>query len=139
MARNQDITHSGKIVDITPEFITVEILSESACASCHAAGLCGISEAKTKAVQVPATLDGWQIGEEVDVCLRRSMGHKAVWIAYVIPLLVVMAVLLGLLAAGVAEVSAGLAAIAAAALYYLVVYLFRDALRKEYSFYIKKK
>ena len=135
----KEISHSGRIVEITPSFTTVEILSESACSTCHAAGLCGVSESKTKAVQVPTTLGGWSVGQEVDVVLKRSMGHKAVWIAYVGPLLVLVAVMLAGLGLGLSEPLAGLLGIGAVAVYYLVVWLLRDSLRKEYTFYIKEK
>ena len=66
------------------------------------------------------------------------MGFKAVWLAYAIPLVVLLGVLLGLNAAGVPELASGLAAIAAVGVYYLVLWLFRDKLRNEYSFYIKE-
>ncbi len=139
MADPREISHEGRIVEINPSFTTVEIVSSSACSSCHAAGLCGISESKTKAIQVPTTLGNWEVGQTVDVILKRSMGHKAVWIAYVIPLLVLLAVLLLLLKAGASEPVSGLGGIAAVALYYFVIWLLRDSLRKDYSFYIKAK
>ena len=65
------------------------------------------------------------------------MGHKAVWLAYFIPLLLLLAVILGLMGLGLAEVPAGLAGLAAVALYYLLLYLFRDRLKNEYIFTIK--
>ena len=133
-----DISHTGKIVEIDPDFITVEIVAESACATCHAAGLCGTADATHKAITVPATVGPWEVGQEVRVQLKRSMGFKAVWLAYAIPLLVLLAVLLGLNALGVPELESGLAAIGATALYYLVLWLFRDRLKNEYSFYIKE-
>ena len=77
------------------------------------------------------------MGDEVDVVLRASMGHKAVWLAYVVPLLVLVAALLGTLAAGGSELLAGLAAIGAVGLYYGVIWLLRDRLRKDYIFNIK--
>lgn len=134
----KDIRHSGRIVAINPDFITVEIVSESACASCHAQSLCGMSDSKRKLVDVPATLDDWHIGEEVNVVLRRTMGFKAVWVAYVIPLIVMMAVLMVLVTLGVSELVSGLSAITSVGVYYLGVYLLRDTLRKDYSFYINK-
>lgn len=51
-----EISHTGKIVEITPDSITVEIVAESACASCHAAGLCHTADAAHKLITVPATL-----------------------------------------------------------------------------------
>lgn len=134
-----EISHIGKIVAIDADFITVEIVAESACATCHAAGMCGTADATHKAITVPATVGNWAVGQEVQVLLRRSMGFKAVWLAYAIPLAVLLAVLLGLNAAGVDELASGLVAIGAVALYYLVLLLFRDKLRNEYSFYIKEK
>ena len=134
-----EISHIGKIVAIDADFITVEIVAESACASCHAASLCGTADATHKAITVPATVGNWAVGQEVQVLLKRSMGFKAVWLAYAIPLAVLLAVLLGLNAAGVGELASGLVAIGAVALYYLVLLLFRDKLRNEYSFYIKEK
>lgn len=134
-----EISHIGKIVDIAPDFITVEIVAESACATCHAAGLCGTADATHKAISVPATVGDWKVGQEVQVLLKRSMGFKAVWLAYAIPLVVLMAVLLGLNSAGVGDLASGLAAIGAVGVYYLFLLLFRDRLRNEYSFYIKEK
>lgn len=134
-----EISHIGKIVAIDADFITVEIVAESACATCHAAGMCGTADATHKAITVPANVGNWAVGQEVQVLLKRSMGFKAVWLAYAIPLAVLLAVLLGLNAAGVGELASGLVAIGAVALYYLVLLLFRDKLRNEYSFYIKEK
>jgi sigma-E factor negative regulatory protein RseC len=101
--------------------------------------MCGTADATHKAITVPATMGNWAVGQEVQVLLKRSMGFKAVWLAYAIPLAVLLAVLLGLNAAGVGELASGLVAIGAVALYYLVLLLFRDKLRNEYSFYIKEK
>lgn len=134
-----DISHSGKITEITPQYITVEMISASACSSCHAAPMCSLSESKVKTVQVPFDFRDWSIGEEVEVCMKKSMGYKAVWISYVIPLILLFSVLLGVSKAGVPELFSGLAAIAAVALYYLVIFLFRNRLRNEYTFYINKK
>lgn len=134
-----DISHSGKITEITPQFITVEIVSSSACSSCHAASVCSLSESTVKTVQVPFDFRDWSIGEDVEVCLKKTMGYKAVWISYVVPLILLFAVLMGLSSAGVEELYSGLAAIASVALYYFVIYLFRNRLRNEYIFYINKK
>ena len=81
--------------------------------------------------------DNYTVGQEVSVVLRATMGHKAVWLAYVVPLLVMVAALLGILSAGGSELAAGLGAIGAVAAYYAVIWLLRDRLRKEYVFNIK--
>ena len=47
MAKNE-ISHKGVIKSVTPELTTVEIVSTSACAECHAKGMCGMAESKVK-------------------------------------------------------------------------------------------
>ncbi|MCQ2182924.1 MAG: SoxR reducing system RseC family protein [Bacteroidales bacterium] len=138
-SNNTTITHKGRIIDITPEITTVEIISESACGSCHAKNLCSLSESKTKNIKVPTRgWDQFQPGDEVDVVLKASMGLKAVWIGYVIPLFVLVAVLLILLQTGRTELFSGLAAIVAVAVYYLAIWIFRGKLQNEITFSIKK-
>ena len=138
MSSVSEISHRGRIVSVTPEVTTVQIVSESACAACHAKGLCSLGDAAHKEVELPTRgWDNYQVGDEVSVVLRASMGHKAVWLAYVIPLLVMVAALLGTLAAGGSELLAGGVAIAAVALWYGVVWLLRDRLRNEYIFTLK--
>ena len=128
------------IVGITPEYTTVEIIAQSACAACHARGMCGVADESQKIIMVPTDpYAGYKVGDEVFVMLKRSMGMKAVWISYVIPLLILMILILSLSSVTVHEVYAGLAAIGGVALYYLVIYLFRDKLAKDFVFYIKEK
>ena len=134
----EQVMHTGQVVSMTPKTTTVQIVSHSACSECHAAGLCGLSEFTEKAVEVPTDpYATYGVGDEVQVVLKASMGFKAVWIAYFLPLVVLLAVALGLIALGVPEVVAGLAGIGAVALYYLGVWLLRDRLRNEYVFTIQ--
>ncbi len=135
---DEQIAHSGRITEITPSEITVEIISESACSSCHAASLCGMAEIKRKQVTLPA-VPGYEPGEEVWVNLKRTMGFKAVWIAYVLPLLILVTDILVCSAAGAGEIFSGLSALGCVGIYYLIIYLLRGKLKNEYTFYLKKK
>ena len=140
MSAKNEISHTGTIIGITPEYTTVEIIAQSACAACHARGMCGMADESQKIIMVPTDpYAGYKVGDEVFVMLKRSMGMKAVWISYVIPLLILMILILSLSSVTVHEVYAGLAAIGGVALYYLVIYLFRDKLAKDFVFYIKEK
>ena len=137
MSKNE-ISHKGVIKSITPELTTVEILSTSACAECHAKGMCGMSESKVKEISVPTDpYSVHEVGDEVQVMLKKSMGLKAVWISYVIPLFILMILILSLSSVNVHEAYVGLGAIAGVALYYLVIYLFRSRLANDFVFYIK--
>ncbi|MBO7644567.1 MAG: SoxR reducing system RseC family protein [Bacteroidales bacterium] len=134
----EEITHKGRIVAIDPEITTIEIISEAACAACHAKGLCSLGEQQVKQVQVRTS--AWtprQVGDEVEVVLKKSMGYKAVFIAYGLPLVVLFVALMLLNALGVGELYAGLGAIGAVILCYFVLFLFRNKISKDYSFFLK--
>ena len=134
----EQITHKGRIVAIDPDITTIEIIAESACASCHAKGLCGLGEEKVKQIQVRTS--AWtprQVGDEVEVVLKKSMGYKAVFIAYGLSLVVLFAALMLLGALGVGELWAGLGALGAVAVCYFVLFLFRNKISKDYSFFLK--
>ena len=66
-----------------------------------------------------------------------TMGLKAVWISYVIPLAILMILILSLSSVIGNELLLGLVAIAGVALYYFFIWLFRDKLSNEFVFYIK--
>lgn len=138
MAR-EAVSHIGRVIAVTPSVTTVSIAASSACGTCHAAGLCGMGAYTEKAIEVPTDLrHPCAVGDEVEVVLEASMGLKAVWISYVVPLLVLLAVILVLAGIGAGEVVTGLAAIGAVGLYYFGVWLLRDRLRDEYVFTIKR-
>lgn len=134
----KEIYHDGKIIEITPEFTSVEIISSSACSQCHAKGLCGFSEEESKVVMVPTSpYTERKVGDTVTLALKQTMGLKAVWISYVIPLIILMILVLSLSSVIDNEVWTGLMAIGGVALYYLVIWLLRDKLKNEFVFYIK--
>lgn len=134
----KEIYHDGKIIEVTPEFTSVEIISSSACSQCHAKGLCGFSEEESKVVMVPTSpYTERKVGDTVTLALKQTMGLKAVWISYVIPLIILMILVLSLSSVIDNEVWTGLTAIGGVALYYLVIWLLRDKLKNEFVFYIK--
>ena len=133
-----EVSHKGRVLSITPEVTTVAIEQHSACSECHAAGLCTLSDVVEKAVEVPTRpFAAYNVGDEVEIVLKASMGFKAVWLAYFIPLVVLLAVILLLAWLGVGEVVAGLSGIVAVGVYYFFLWLFREKLRNEYTFTIK--
>ena len=78
-----------------------------------------------------------KVGDEVEVMTKMSMGLKAVWISYVVPLAVLMILILTLSTVLESQVVCGLSAIGGVALYYFVIWLLRDRLQNEFTFYIR--
>ena len=133
-----NITHKAKVIEMTPDFTTVEILVNSACSECHAKGLCGMSETQEKVISLPTDpYASYNVGYEVVLCTKMSMGMKAVWISYVIPLIILMILILSLSAVFDSEVVTGLASVGGVAVYYLMIWLLRDRLNNEFVFFIK--
>ncbi len=132
------ISHKGKVISSGQGIISVEIVSESACSACHAAGLCGMSESRKKIVEVPAVRGkDYSVGQAVEVCLAPKTGLKAVLLSYAIPAMILLILILSLPLIGLGELAGGLLAVAGVALYYLILYLFKGRLAGEYEFYIR--
>ena len=138
MAKKNEIKHTGRIIEIDQDYTTVEIVVSSACSACHAKTLCGMSEDKEKVIMVQTDpYASHKVGDEVEVMTKMSMGLKAVWISYVIPLAVLMILILTLSNVLESQAVCGLSAIGGVALYYFVIWLMRDRLQSEFTFYIK--
>lgn len=134
-----EVSHKGMVVSVGKGSVSVRIVSESACSSCHAAGLCGAAESRKKIVEVPLYgAQTYSIGQEVEVCLARKMGLKAVLLSYVIPLMILLILVLSLSSIGLGELASGLVSIGGIAVYYLILYLCRNRLAEGYVFYIRK-
>ena len=134
------VSHKGVVIGSDKDIIRVEIVSESACASCHVSGLCGIAESKKKVIEVPARgNEGYAVGQEVEVCLARRAGMKAVLFSYLLPVLLLLILILSLPKIGFGELATGALSLLGVAGYYFVLFLCRDRLAGGYEFYIRKR
>ncbi len=136
------IVHEGKIVEMDKESISVEIVNKSACAACHAKGVCGASDEQVRTIVLPQTLAtataGYQVGDSVKLVLSASLGMKAVILAYGLPLLVLLVAILVFSALKLEQLYVGLFSLAAVAVYYIIFAIFRDKLDKEFVFHIEQ-
>ena len=134
------IEHSGVVERTERDTVYVRITSRSACGTCKARQACGLAEAQDKIVAVATPEAGqYAVGGEVMVGVRRSAGVRAVGLAYVGALAVLLAVLAGTIAvAGWSEGAGALAAIAGVGVYYFVLWLFRRKIEHTIQFTITK-
>lgn len=137
--KSKEIQHEGIICAIHENKISVSIIQKGACVSCSVKSACSMSENIDKEVDIYnfENLD-WKIGEKVNVCMERSMGSKAVLIAYIFPIVVLLITLITTLQLTADEVSAGIAGIMSVALYFSVIYLLRNRLNNTFKFTLKK-
>jgi sigma-E factor negative regulatory protein RseC len=132
------IDHAGVIDSIEGDRAHVRIMSESACASCHAKGACSAADQEEKYIDVPLHGTQYQTGEPVRVEVSRNLGMKAVALGYVYPFLLLMAVLIALLSMGVPELRAGILALFSLFPYYLLLFLLRKRIDSTFTFSLKK-
>ena len=133
------IEHKGTVVSVTDEHILVEVINQSACAGCKAKSFCSLSGQSEKIISIPNQPDTvWHTGEEVMVEIKESLGFKALFLMYILPLLFLLIPLLTLPHFGVSELFTGLSALFAPILCYFFVWLFRRRIEKEVIFAAKK-
>ena len=143
------IKHDGIVIAVNGDgTVRVRIVQTSACASCKAKAMCASAESKEK--EILAIGDGLlAIGDEAEVMVQQKIGWKAVLLAYILPFVVMMAVIvlgnqaIRLLGAEVmgknGEAIIGTAALCAMGVYYIVLGLFKDKIQKDFSFTARKK
>ena len=131
------IRHEGIVLAVKDGKALVEIVQTSACSACKARGMCMSAESQEKRIDA-VMLEPMAAGDRVEVMVREKLAWKAVLLAYILPFVVMVAVI-GLLNLWIEnEAIAGTVALCAIALYYIVLSFFRDRLQKEFSFTARK-
>lgn len=127
-------SHQGIVKEIRQGRVLVQIQSISACATCAAHAKCGFAESKDKTLEIPAA-DGqnYTVGQPVTVHIDESRGLQAVWIAYVLPAILMLAAIIGLSVARLPEWAVVLAAFLVLGLYVLILYLLRRKIDRRFT------
>ena len=135
------IKHSGEVVRIGRDTVYVRMTVGSACSGCHAKAVCGVDESAEKIVEISGVEAAeYSVGEVVEVALQsNSMGAMAVVLTYVVPFFVLALLLVGSTVVGLSEGAAALVALGGVVVYYLVLYLVRERVKKTIKFIIIKQ
>ena len=138
MKNEETISHEGIVTKITDDELEIKILAQSACAACHAKSACGMGEQAEKILTVPRPKDrDFALNQKVNVRMAIGQGNKAAVLAYLIPIVLLLAVLFVCLGLGMNEGLAALVSIIALVPYYIVLYLRRDKLKKKFDYSIE--
>ena len=135
---SETIRHNGVVVQVEGDVVRVRVLQAGACSACHAKGFCMAADSKEKVVEVICADMDVQKGDNVEVSITGRLGWKAILLAYVLPFVVLMSVVAMVDMRGGSEVVAGVAAICGVGIYYIVLSFFKNRLRREFSFSLKK-
>lgn len=131
------ISHEGVVETVKGDCARVRIVQAAACAGCKIAAHCNASESKIKYIDVKGSeVIRHKPGDSVIVSTTVGMGSKAVRIAFVWPLLLLVVSLFGVKGAGGSDNLAVGIAFALLAVYFFILYLLRDKIGRRFSFSI---
>ena len=136
--KGEVIEHAGFITSIDGDQVKVTIGTVSACSACHAKGACGASDMQDKVIDVKKPEFEISVGDAVTVVISKSLGYLALFLGYLLPLILILTFLIVLSELGYSELIAGVVSLGIVVPYYFILYLFRNRLKKTYAFSIKK-
>ena len=135
-----NICREGIVRAVNGDEITVEVIVSSACSGCHAKSICIPSDRRQESIVVKNTRnEQYEVGETVELLLETSAGNKAVIIAYVLPLLVLMLLLFGCYAFTHKELLSVGVSLLGVILYYLILKSAGKSLDRKITFGIRKR
>ena len=92
------IKHSGVVDGVDGTTVRVRILQSSACSACKVASHCNASETKEKLVEVTTSdASQYHVGDSVRVLADTSVGFRASWYGYLLPLVLMVVALVTVL------------------------------------------
>ena len=128
------IRHEGVVLSINGDKAHVEIVQTSACSACKARSMCMSSESQQKEMDV-MMLEPMQVGDKVEVEVRERLAWKAVLLAYILPFIVMLAIIAILdFTTQWSEAVVGTLSLCGIALYYIGLSVFKHRLQKQFSF-----
>lgn len=131
-----EIAHDAIVRKVDSNSVTVTLLNKVSCSGCQAEKACGVSGKESKTITVAGNYDV-KPGDRVFVTMKQSDGYRAVFLGYLLPLLIFIFFLVLLSALSVKELTAGLISLGTLIPYYLLFLLFRKSLASGISFHIK--
>lgn len=137
---SQIAKHDGTVMSVSQGRVEVEMHVLSACASCEAHDKCAFVDKADKIVEVQTgDWKSYSPGDSVVVTVDEGLGLFAVLLAYVLPAVIIVGAVVLLVYLTGSELLAILVPLALVAVYFLLLYRFRDRLQRQFSFGIVKK
>lgn len=122
---------------ISKDKVSVRIVQAAACATCKVAGHCNAAEQQEKEIEVfTHDAERYHIGQGVTVSTDAHTGHRAVWLGYGFPLVLMVATLFIVRLITSSDGAAALSSIAILIPYYTLLYLFRARIAQQVNFTI---
>lgn len=135
---SESIEHNGVVDKIEGNVVFVRIVQQSACSGCHAQSMCSASDRKEKIIEIVDHSGQFQVDEQVKISGQSSLGLQAVLLAFVIPLVLVLAAIAVGTGLQWEETISGLFGLLLLLPYYSLLYVLRDRLKRRFIFTLRK-
>ena len=133
------IRHTGVVLGTDGKMAHVEIVQTSACSACKAKSMCMSAESRQKEMDV-VMLEPLQTGDKVEVMVRERLAWKAILLAYILPFIVMLTVIVALdFLTNWSEAVVGTLSLCAIALYYIGLSFFKHRLQTQFTFTARKQ
>jgi sigma-E factor negative regulatory protein RseC len=134
----KEVYHSGIIENIDGSTLYVRIEQATACNSCQAKRLCMAADSAVKIITVDVDDPSkFEIGSKVEVSGESELGLRAVWWAFVLPLIILLFFLIFLIYLTRDELISSFGSIALLIPYYYILWLKRNKFKNKFAFSIK--
>ena len=134
---NEKVSHEGIVTNIKGDDVEIKILSKSACVSCNIKNACNMSEMQEKIITIAAPKNKeLSVGQEVKVSIALGQANKAVIFAYVIPSIILISMIFILNFFKIDEGINALISIGTLVPYYLILFLFKDKIKRNFEYEI---
>lgn len=139
--REDCVEQKGIVIKKQENKVVVKIEQKSTCSSCHARGACTSLDKKDKEIEITTKdVENYNIGDEVIITISTKLGMKAVFIAFVLPLiLIVVALFLSIKIFSLSQSLSALISLLVLSAYYFLLYKQNLFLSKQFNFTIKEK
>lgn len=139
MNSNECIEQKGIIEGIKENRIKIRFHPLSVCTSCQTKSLCNLKVNKSDIIDLVDKSGNYSVGDEVNLIIKKSLGFAALFLGYILPLIIVLLFLVFFLSVGYNEIFAGLGSLLLLAPYYFILYLARKNIRNRFKITIEKR
>lgn len=131
------INHPGIVHKISDNSVEIAIMVTSGCASCENQSSCSLSNIEEKIIHIEVDdAQRFSAGQSVTIEMKQSLGTQAVVLGYFLPFLVLIISLLAFVSLGFEQGIAGLFTLGTLMVYYLILILFKNYLKKKFTYKI---
>lgn len=133
------LRHTGIVKEVTPNSLIVSIVNQSACSGCHAKGACTVADVQEKEIEVTRFRNLYRPGSMVTVLFRESSGLKALFLGYILPLILLLIALILTIEISGSEILGAFIGLGILVPYYIVLFLNKDKLKKAFTFELDER